>query len=71
MGSLPIDLARNLDHVTRDAVFSQVLLCCKMALAPFSCGGVGADQEESDCCGDNDDERDDKGDAPCLVWGKA
>ncbi len=70
-GRLSGDLAGNLDDVARDPVIGQIMLCSQMALAPFSRRSVRADQKEGDCCRDNDDEGDDKGNAPCLVWGEA
>ena len=42
---LGIDLARNLDDVTGDAMFSQILLGGEVAFAPFPCRGVGADNQ--------------------------
>ena len=42
---LGIDLARDLDDVTGDAMFSQILLGGEVAFAPFPCRGVGADQQ--------------------------
>ena len=42
---LGIDLARDLDDVTGDAMFGQILLGGKVAFAPFPCRGVGADQQ--------------------------
>ena len=61
------DLPWNLDDVTGDAVFSQILLGGEVAFAPFSCWGVGADQEQSDGDGDDDDEWDNERHSPCLV----
>ena len=42
---LGVDLARDLDDVTGDAMFSQILLGGEVAFAPFPCRGVGADQQ--------------------------
>ena len=64
MGSnLPWDL----DDVTGDAMFSQMLLGGEMAFAPFSCWCVGADQQYRAGDGDDDDEWDNESYSPCLV----
>ena len=42
---LGIDLAWNLNNVTGDAMFSQILLGGEVAFAPFPCRGVGADNQ--------------------------
>ena len=61
------DSSRDVDYIGSDAVVSKIVLCGLMAFTPFASGSVGADEEEGDGCSDNDDERDDKGDAPGLV----
>ena len=42
---LGINFARDLDDVTGDAMFNQILLGGEVAFAPFPCRGVGADQQ--------------------------
>lgn len=61
------DLPWNLDNVTGDAVFGQMLLGGEMAVAPFPCWSVGADQQQSDGDGDDDNEWDNESHSPCLV----
>ena len=57
----------DVDDVTGDAMFSQMLLGGEMAFAPFSCRCVGAHQEYCDGDGDDDDEWDNECYSPCLV----
>lgn len=37
-----------------------------MAFAPLAGGCVGAQEEHTECCGDDKDERDNEGDTPSL-----
>ena len=66
-GLLGVDLAWDLDDVTGDAVFGQILLGGEVAFAPFTSRGVGADNQQGDGGDDDDDEWDNEGDSPCLV----
>lgn len=57
----------DLDDVTGNAMFGQMLLGGEMAFAPFSCWCVGADQQYRDGDGDDDNEWDNESYSPGLV----
>ena len=61
------DLARDVHHISRDAVARQVLLGVQVTFAPFAHGRVGTEQEHGDGGSGDADERHDEGNAPCHV----
>src|SRR6266699_2295130 len=63
------DLAR--DNDATDAVSAEVSFGSRLSLRPFARRAIGAENEEEEGCGDNEDSRDNEGDSPCLVWLKA
>ena len=48
-------------------MFSQIMLGGEVAFAPFSCRGVGTNQQHHDGGGNDDDEWDNESHSPCLV----
>lgn len=59
------DSAWDVNNLSSNAVSLEVLLDVEVTLSPFSSGSVGAEKEHETCGREDEDERDNEGNAPC------